>query len=96
MQERTGGIDLASEEHRLIVVEAGGRQLEKRRVVHTEVGIDALVRRLGKPAGRTLAPFSALRGVYLSCSAHGSSIASSSRIRRWVVVRRSRAMPSAV
>ena len=55
MQERTGGIDLASEEHRLIVVEAGGRQLEERRVVHTEVGIDALVRRLGKPAGRTLA-----------------------------------------
>ena len=46
MQERTAGIDLASEEHRLVVVEAEGRDREERRYAHTEEGLDALVRRL--------------------------------------------------
>lgn len=45
-QERTAGIDLASEEHRLVVVDAEGRDREERRVVHSEEGIAALVRRL--------------------------------------------------
>ncbi len=45
MHERTAGIDLASEEHRLVVVEAG-RRLEERRIVHSEEGLVALVRRL--------------------------------------------------
>lgn len=43
-QERTAGIDLASEEHRLVVVDADGRDREERRVVHSEEGIAALVR----------------------------------------------------
>src|SRR5712691_6715634 len=46
MQDRTGGIDLASEEHRLVVVDADGRDREERRVVHSEEGIATLVRRL--------------------------------------------------
>jgi Pyridoxamine 5'-phosphate oxidase len=46
MQERTAGLDLASEEHRLAVVEADGRRLEERRIVHSEEGLVALVRRL--------------------------------------------------
>ena len=44
--ERTAGIDLASAEHRLVVVDAEGRRLEQRRVSHSEDGIAALVRRL--------------------------------------------------
>lgn len=44
--ERTAGIDLASEEHRLVVVEESGRRLEERRYGHSEDGIGALVRRL--------------------------------------------------
>lgn len=44
--ERTAGIDLASEEHRLVVVEHDGRRLEERRHRHSEEGIAALVRRL--------------------------------------------------
>lgn len=44
--ERCAGIDLASEEHRLCVVDDGGQQLEQRRVVHDEQGIVALCRRL--------------------------------------------------
>ncbi len=44
--QRTGGIDLASEEHRLVVVEADGRRLDERRYRHSEDGIAALVRRL--------------------------------------------------
>jgi transposase len=44
--ERIGGIDLASEEHRLVVVALDGRLLEERRVVHTEAGIAALLGRL--------------------------------------------------
>jgi len=47
MEERTAGIDLASEEHRLVVVDAEGRRLEERRVVHNEAGINALVQQLG-------------------------------------------------
>jgi transposase len=46
MHERTAGIDLASQEHRLAVVESDGRRLEEHRVVHTEDGLGALVRRL--------------------------------------------------
>jgi transposase len=46
MDERTAGIDLASEEHRLVVVEGEGRRLEERRVPHTEEGLVSLVRRL--------------------------------------------------
>ena len=53
MQERTGGLDLASEEHRLVVVEREGGELEQRRVAHTEQGIDALSMRLARV--RTLA-----------------------------------------
>ncbi len=44
--ERTAGLDLASEEHRLAIVEADGRRLEERRIVHSEEGLAALVRRL--------------------------------------------------
>ncbi len=44
--ERTAGIDLASEEHRLVVVDGGGGQLEQRRISHSEVGVQALVGRL--------------------------------------------------
>ncbi len=46
MEKRTAGIDLASEEHRLVVVEQDGRRLEERRVVHNEDGLEALVRHL--------------------------------------------------
>lgn len=46
MQERTAGLDLASEEHRLVVADGDGRRLEERRVVHSEDGIAALVRDL--------------------------------------------------
>jgi transposase len=46
MDERTAGIDLASEEHRLLVVDGEGRRLEQRRIAHSEQGIVALVRRL--------------------------------------------------
>lgn len=48
MQQRTAGIDLASEEHRLVVVEQDGRRLEERRYAHSEDGVAALVRRLGE------------------------------------------------
>jgi transposase len=46
MQERSAGVDLASEEHRLVVVDADGRRLEERRIVHSEDGLEALVRHL--------------------------------------------------
>ncbi len=46
MDERTAGIDLASEEHRLVVVNSDGRRLDERRYGHSEEGIDALLRRL--------------------------------------------------
>jgi transposase len=44
--EPTAGIDLASEEHRLVVVEGNGLRLEERRCTHSEEGIAALLRRL--------------------------------------------------
>jgi transposase len=43
MQERTAGLDLASEEHRLLVVDHDGRRLEERRIAHSEGGIEALI-----------------------------------------------------
>src|SRR5436190_624209 len=46
MHERSAGIDLASEEHRLAVVDADGRRLEERRIVHSEQGLLALLRGL--------------------------------------------------
>lgn len=42
----TAGIDLASDEHRLVVVEADGGRREERRFLHSEEGVAALVRRL--------------------------------------------------
>ena len=44
--ERYAGIDLASEEHRLCLVDVEGRQLEQRRIGHDEQGLTALCRRL--------------------------------------------------
>jgi transposase len=46
MQEHTAGIDLASEEHRLVVVDADGQRIDERRIPHSEEGVTALVRRL--------------------------------------------------
>ena len=46
MQECNAGLDLASEEHRLVVVDGDGREREQRRVTHSEDGIATLVRRL--------------------------------------------------
>ena len=46
MQEHTAGLDLASEEHRLVVIDGDGHVREQRRVAHTEEGIDTLVHRL--------------------------------------------------
>lgn len=46
MRQCTAGLDLASEEHRLLVVDEDGSRLEERRVAHSEDGLRALVRRL--------------------------------------------------
>src|SRR5436309_906890 len=46
MQERTAGIDLASEEHRLVVGDGQGHRLEERRYADSEDDISLLVRRL--------------------------------------------------
>jgi transposase len=46
MDERTAGIDLASEEHRLVVVDGDGGQLEQRRIGNDEEGVRFLCRRL--------------------------------------------------
>ena len=46
MQERTAGLDLASEEHRLVVVEQDGGWLADQRVAHSEEGLEALIRHL--------------------------------------------------
>jgi transposase len=46
MQDRTAGLDLASEEHRLLVVDDHGARLDERRVSHSEDAITALIRRL--------------------------------------------------
>jgi transposase len=44
--QRTAGIDLASEQHRLVVVDGEGLQLEQRRINHSEDGLQLLVCRL--------------------------------------------------
>ena len=44
--QTTAGIDLASQEHRLVVVDSDGRRLENRRYLHREGDVSALVRRL--------------------------------------------------
>ncbi len=44
--ERYAGIDLASQEHRLCLVDGEGRQLEQRRIGHDEQGLSALCQRL--------------------------------------------------
>src|SRR5579883_1594109 len=46
MEQPTAGLDLASEEHRLVVVGTDGEIIEERRVVHSEEGLEALARRL--------------------------------------------------
>jgi transposase len=46
MDERTAGIDLASEEHRLVVVDEHGQRTDERRLAHTEEGVSRLVRQL--------------------------------------------------
>jgi transposase len=46
MGERTAGLDLASEEHRLVVVADDGRRLDEKRIVHSEAGLAALIRQL--------------------------------------------------
>lgn len=46
MQERTAGLDLASEEHRLVIVDGEGHRLEERRIDHSEDGLETLVGRL--------------------------------------------------
>jgi transposase len=46
MHEHTAGIDLASEEHRLVVVASTGHVVDERPVAHTEEGLVALLRRL--------------------------------------------------
>jgi transposase len=46
MQERTAGLDLASDEHRLFVIEQDGSRLDERRVPHSEDGLEALIRHL--------------------------------------------------
>jgi transposase len=46
--ETTAGIDLASEEHRLVVVDGAGCRLEQRRYTHSEEGVGALLRRLAE------------------------------------------------
>jgi transposase len=44
--QRTAGIDLASQEHRLVVVDGNGVRLEEQRIRHSEDGLQLLVRRL--------------------------------------------------
>ena len=44
--DATAGIDLASEEHRLVVVDGGGREIEQRRIGNDEEGVSFLCRRL--------------------------------------------------
>lgn len=46
--ETTAGIDLASEQHRLVVVDGAGCRLEQRRYTHSEEGVGALLRRLAE------------------------------------------------
>src|SRR3989304_5024852 len=51
MEEPPAGLDLASEEHRLVVVDGDGRRRDEQRVVHSEDGLTALVRRLRELRG---------------------------------------------
>jgi transposase len=53
--ERYAGIDLASEEHRLCVVDGEGRQLEQQRIGHDEQGLRALCRLLAELGVRRVA-----------------------------------------
>jgi transposase len=46
MRDCSAGIDLASEEHRLVAVGGDGRRIEERRYAHSEEGVSMLVRRL--------------------------------------------------
>ena len=46
MHERTAGIDLASEEHRLVVVDGDGQKVDERRIMHGEQGLLFMLRRL--------------------------------------------------
>ena len=46
MDERTAGIDLAREEHRLVVVGSDGGRVDERRVPQTEKGVASLLQRL--------------------------------------------------
>ena len=46
MHERTAGLDLASAEHRLFVVDRDGSHVEQRRIAHSEDGLVALIGRL--------------------------------------------------
>jgi transposase len=46
MEEHTAGIDLASAEHRLSVVDERGRRLKERRIANSEQGLGLLCRRL--------------------------------------------------
>ena len=46
MQQPTAGLDLASEEHRLVIVGADGEIVEERRVAHNEEGLESLISRL--------------------------------------------------
>jgi hypothetical protein len=53
--ETIGGIDWASEEHRLCLVDDGGRRLLDQRVAHDEQGITALCRLLRQRGGARVA-----------------------------------------
>ncbi len=44
--QHMAGIDLGNEEHRFVVVDGDGVQLEQRRIIHSEDGLQLLVRRL--------------------------------------------------
>ena len=46
MQEFSAGLDLASDEHRLVIVDGEGREREQHRVAHSEEGIATLVGQL--------------------------------------------------
>jgi transposase len=46
MQLCTAGLDLASEEHRLVVTDSDGREVEQRRISHSEEGLRLLIGRL--------------------------------------------------
>jgi transposase len=51
----TAGIDWACDDHAVAVVDPAGRQITRFTVAHTSVGLDALVRRLGRAGVRQVA-----------------------------------------